>query len=234
MDDVRVEGQAVDDGGGQAGVGEGGAPLAERGVGGARDGGSFLAGGDDLEEELGAAGVESDIADLVEAEEVEAGVASDDAGELFVVGGLDELVDQGGGGDVPHPSSLFGGGGAQGDEEVGFAGAGVAEQDQWLSVVDPCPAGEVGQGCWGQVGQRGGVEGFEAFGARELGLVDPPDPAAGVAVVALGGQDLSEEGLVGQAFPGGGLGDRGGLLPHGGQRQDPAGGVDRRLGGGFR
>jgi len=77
-------------------VGEGGSPLGERGVGGAGDGGSFFAGGDDLEEQLGAAGVEPDVADLVEAEQVEAGVASDDAGELFVVGGLDELVDQGG------------------------------------------------------------------------------------------------------------------------------------------
>ena len=58
VDDVGVEGEPVDDGGGQSGVGEGVAPLAERGVRSAGDGGSFLAGGDDLEEQLGPAGVE--------------------------------------------------------------------------------------------------------------------------------------------------------------------------------
>ena len=54
----------------------------------------LLAGGDDLEQQFGAAGVEVDVADLVEAEQVEAGVAADDAGELFVVGGFGEFVDQ--------------------------------------------------------------------------------------------------------------------------------------------
>ena len=70
VDDVGVEGEPVDDGGGQSGVGEGVAPLAERGVRSAGDGGSFLAGGDDLEEQLGPAGVEVDVADLVQAQQV--------------------------------------------------------------------------------------------------------------------------------------------------------------------
>ena len=65
-DDVGAEGEPVDDGGGQAGVGEGGAPFGEGGVGCARDGGSFLAFGDDLEEEFGAAGVEVDVAEFVD------------------------------------------------------------------------------------------------------------------------------------------------------------------------
>jgi hypothetical protein len=79
LDDVGSEGEAVDDGGGQAGVGEGCAPFGERGIGSASDGSFFLAGGDDLEQQFGAAGVEVDVADLVEAEQVEAGVATDDA-----------------------------------------------------------------------------------------------------------------------------------------------------------
>ena len=62
-------------------------------VGGAGDRGSFFAFCDDLEEELGSSRVEADVAEFVEAEQVEAGVAADDAGELFGVGGLGEFVD---------------------------------------------------------------------------------------------------------------------------------------------
>jgi hypothetical protein len=135
---------------------------------------------------------------------------------LFVVGGFGELVDQGGGGDVPDPAALFGGGGAEGDEQVGLAGAGVPEQDQWFTGVDPRAGVEVGEGGGGQVGQRGRVEVLEPFGARELGLVDPAQAAPGVTVVAFGDQDLGEERLVGEAFPGRGLGDPGGFLADGG------------------
>src|SRR6266542_3152629 len=56
-DDQRVERQAVDDRSGQARVGEGLAPLAERGIAGHRDGGFLLAFGDDLEQQLSAARV---------------------------------------------------------------------------------------------------------------------------------------------------------------------------------
>src|SRR6266540_4039249 len=56
-DDQRVERQAVDDRSGQARVGEGLAPLAERGIAGHRDGGFLLAFGDDLEQQLRAARV---------------------------------------------------------------------------------------------------------------------------------------------------------------------------------
>lgn len=127
LDDVGVEREPVDDGRGEARIGEGGAPFGEGGVGGTRDGCPLLAGGDDLKQQLGATRVEPDVADLVKAEQVQAGVATDDAGELFVVGCLDQFVDQRGGGDVADPSSLFGGRGAQGDEQMRLAGAGVTE-----------------------------------------------------------------------------------------------------------
>jgi hypothetical protein len=64
---VGVEGEPVHHGGGQPGVGEGRAPFAERGVGCDRDAGAFLAFGEDLEEQLGAAGVQLQVAELVEA-----------------------------------------------------------------------------------------------------------------------------------------------------------------------
>ena len=68
MDDVGVEGEPVDDGRAQPGVGEGVGPFGERGVGGDRDGGAFFAFGEDLEEEFGAAAVEFEVAQFVQAE----------------------------------------------------------------------------------------------------------------------------------------------------------------------
>ena len=68
-DDVAAEGEPVDHGCCEPGVGEGGAPFGEGGVGGAGDGGLLLAGGDDLEQQFGAAGVEVDVSELVEAED---------------------------------------------------------------------------------------------------------------------------------------------------------------------
>jgi hypothetical protein len=65
-----------------------------------RDEGSFFAFGDDLGQQFGAAGVELDIAQLVQQQEVQAAVAADDTGQLPLVGGFGEFVDQPGGGGV--------------------------------------------------------------------------------------------------------------------------------------
>ena len=91
---MGVEGDAVDDRGDQARVGEDAAPFAEGQVGRDGDAGSFLAFGDDLEQQLGPARVDLDVAELVETEKVEAAVAGDDAGELSFVSGFDEFVDE--------------------------------------------------------------------------------------------------------------------------------------------
>jgi hypothetical protein len=65
FEEVGVEGDAVDDCGDQTRVGEHAAPFAEGQVGGDRDRGSLFAFGDDLEQELGAARVDLDVAQLV-------------------------------------------------------------------------------------------------------------------------------------------------------------------------
>ena len=79
---------------------EGLAPLGERGVGGDGDGGALFPLRQDLEEQFGAARVEVDVVELVQAEQVEPAIAGDEARELALVGGLGELVEQGGGGRV--------------------------------------------------------------------------------------------------------------------------------------
>src|SRR5215471_8065594 len=68
LDDVGVEGEAVDDCRAEARVGEGAGPLAEGGVGGYRNRGLLLAFGEHLEQQFGAAAVEFEIAQFVEAE----------------------------------------------------------------------------------------------------------------------------------------------------------------------
>jgi len=89
-------------------------PLAEGQVRGDRDGCSFFAFGDDLEEELGVAGVDLDAAELVPAKQVQASVAADDTTQVAVLGGFDEVVDQLGGGDVPTRRPCSAGSGAPG------------------------------------------------------------------------------------------------------------------------
>ena len=78
LDDGAVVGEAVDDGGAEAGVGEGLGPAAEGLVRRDGDGGLLLALGEDLEQEFGAAPVELEVAQLIETEQVDAAVAGDD------------------------------------------------------------------------------------------------------------------------------------------------------------
>lgn len=59
--------------------------FAEGLVGGDGDAGPFLAFGEDLEEELGAAVVQFHVAELVDAEQVHAAVTVDGLGELPVM-----------------------------------------------------------------------------------------------------------------------------------------------------
>ena len=82
VDDVRAVGEAVNDGLGEAGVGEDLGPFAEGQVGGDDQRAAFVALGEDLEDELGGAVGQREVAELVNDDELGAGVAGNDAGEL--------------------------------------------------------------------------------------------------------------------------------------------------------
>ena len=81
LEDVGVERDAVDDRGDVTWIEEHGAPFAERQVGGDADGGAFLAFSYDLEEQLGSARVNLDVAQLIEQQKIETAVASDNTGD---------------------------------------------------------------------------------------------------------------------------------------------------------
>ena len=77
VDDVASECQPVHFGRREAGIGKGPAPFTEVRVGGARDGCPFFPGRDDLEEQLRAVGIEFDVDNLVQAQQVQTRLFSD-------------------------------------------------------------------------------------------------------------------------------------------------------------
>ena len=71
-------------------------PLGERQVGGGGHRGLLLPLGEDLEHQLCPSGVELHVAEFVKAQQVEASIAGDQAGQPPFVGRLDQFVHQGG------------------------------------------------------------------------------------------------------------------------------------------
>src|SRR5262249_61706198 len=62
-------------------------------------------------------GVDRGVAQLIKQEKVRAAVAAGQAGQLPLVGGLDQLVDQLGGGDVTDPAAPLAGRQAEPDQQ---------------------------------------------------------------------------------------------------------------------
>jgi hypothetical protein len=104
----------------EAGVRDDLGPLGEREVGGQDHGGFLSALGDHLEQELGADLGERDVADLVDGDQVVARPAGQDPTELELLLGLDQFVDQVGGGGEADPPLLAAGSDAEGSQQVGL------------------------------------------------------------------------------------------------------------------
>jgi hypothetical protein len=90
-DGVAVVEQAVEHGGGDGGVAvEDAGPLLEGFVGGQDDGAALVAGADDLEEQVGSALVDGQVADFVEDEQGRVGVFAQFGFEgAFGLGGVE-------------------------------------------------------------------------------------------------------------------------------------------------
>jgi hypothetical protein len=80
LDDLGVMEQAIEQGGGDDLVAEDVAPFAEAAVGGEDHGAALVTGVDELEEQVGAAGGDRQVADLVDDQQ---GVAGDEADALL-------------------------------------------------------------------------------------------------------------------------------------------------------
>jgi hypothetical protein len=140
VDNVRAVGEAVDDGFREPGVGEHLGPFSERQVGGHDQAAAFVSFGEDLEDELGGAVGQRQVAQLVQADEFGAGVAANDACELAAAVGFLQFVRESGERGEPDAAALLAGADRQGDREVRLAGprrVGVA----LLIVLARCRSG---------------------------------------------------------------------------------------------
>ncbi|MDH6246085.1 hypothetical protein M2432_003741 [Mycobacterium sp. OTB74] len=81
--------------------------------------------------------------ELVNQDQIDSAVAVDQLAELFVVGSLDQFVDQLAGQGAADALAGLGGQGAQRDQQMAFAGARVTDQTQWVSGLDPGAAGQL-------------------------------------------------------------------------------------------
>ena len=113
---------------------------------------------------------------------------------------------------------MFAGGEAEPDEEVGLAGAGVAEQNDRIAGADVAASGEGGDHSRFDGGGGVKVEVSEPFDAWELGVVDAAGSAAFGAGVDFGFEDLGEEPEVGQLGSLGVGGEPGCVGAHDGRR----------------
>src|SRR6266404_2221139 len=123
-DDGGVVSEAIEQRGGELLVtSEDLGPLAEGEVARDDDRPLLVAVGDEVEEQLAAGAIEGDESDLVEEEEFDAGKTALQAGELALVAGFEEGAHQIGRAPEADVAPLSGGLDAEGDSEVGLAGA---------------------------------------------------------------------------------------------------------------
>jgi hypothetical protein len=113
------------------------APGFEWPVGRDAERAGFVGGGDELEQQLGAGVVEWGEAELVEEDEVVAEQRLDEPADGVVGQASVEGLDEVGGGGVPDSVPVGDGGVAQGDEQVGLAGPGRADEAEVLGGADP-------------------------------------------------------------------------------------------------
>jgi hypothetical protein len=173
VDDVRSVGEPVDDRFGEPGVGEHLRPFPERQVGGDDQAGAFVSLGEDLEDELGGAVWQREVAEFVADQQLGAGVAADNAREFAVALCFLEVVRETCERREAHAASLVAGADRQGCGQHRFAGAAVADQDHALAVIDPRSLRQGGDRSLRDLGVVLEAEVLEAFDLREAGVDQP-------------------------------------------------------------
>ena len=136
--------EAVEDGGGDGGVTvEDGGPLLEGFVCGEDDGTAFVAGTNDLEQKVGSALVDGQVADFVEDENGRSGVFAQFGFKCsFGLGGVEGVDDINGVGEENAQARLAGGVAERGGE-MGFAQSDEAEDENVGLIVDELETEEI-------------------------------------------------------------------------------------------
>ena len=168
FDDVAVMGQAIEQRGRHLGVREDARPFPEGQIGGHQHRGALVEPADEVEQELAAGLSEGQIAEFVENDEVHAGQVIGEPALAAIAGLGFEPVDEID--DVVEPAAGAGADAASGDgdDEVGFAGPGAADQDGVALLREEAAAGEIAH--QGLVDRRAlELEVVEILGERQLG-----------------------------------------------------------------
>ena len=118
-------------------------PLAERAIGGDQQAAALVAPRDALEEQVGGVGLEGQVAELVDDQQLGLGVE----GQSFLQAAFGVALGQGGHqgrrGDEQHRVALADRLAAERDRQMGLADAGRPQQEQSLAVRHPSAGGEV-------------------------------------------------------------------------------------------
>jgi hypothetical protein len=168
---------------------------------------SLVAGGDELEEQVGCLGLEGDVADFVDDEQRDAAELDQFILEPPGVVGVGELADPFGGGGESGAVPGLAGADAQADGQVGLAGAGRAEEYHVVAGGDEVQGAQVGDGL---AFERAGVvevEFLQALAGGEPGGADAAFAAVGFAGGDFALQAGGEEFLMRPAFGAGALGE---------------------------
>ena len=129
---------------------------------------------EDLEEQFGPGGGQGDEAQFVDDQQAEAGQLPLQVEQASLVPGLQQLMDQTGGGGEAHGHAPLVSGQAQSQGDVGLAGAAVADGDDVLPALDVLAAGQFQHQLLVHRGDGGEVEGVQTFDRGEPGGLDPP------------------------------------------------------------
>ena len=179
--------------------------------------------------ELGGAVGQREISELVEDDELGAGVAADDAGEFAAAFGFLEFVGEAGERGEANAASGVAGADRQGGGQMGLAGAAVADEDHGLAVVDPRALGQRGDRGLGDLGVVGEAEVLEALDGGEARVDQAAFLAALGALGHLGFQQRGEISGRGLLLARGLLGERAEAAPDGRQLELDRVRLDERL-----
>ena len=136
-------GEAIEERAGEALGAEHLGPFVERQIGGDQGRAPLVALAEHLEQQLGAGLGQRHEAEFVDDQKLVGGELLLEPQQLLVIAGLDEFVDQRGGGDEADREALLAGRQAETEGDVGLAGPTVAERDEVLAALDVLAAGEL-------------------------------------------------------------------------------------------
>ena len=159
-------GEAVEERAGEALGAEHLGPFVERQIGGDQGRAPLVALAEHLEQQLGAGLRQRHEAEFVDDQKLVGGELLLEPQQLLVIAGLDELVDQCGGGDEADREALLAGRQAETEGDVGLAGAAVAERDEVLAALDVLAAGQLQDQRLVERGDDLEVEAIEALDPR--------------------------------------------------------------------